>query len=188
MMRTIRDSVFETNSSSCHVCTIAGANKLKQFERGEVYCVFNSFSFGCDGTVVIPDTAFKTREEADELLKQKMFERFSSVEEFIDYVFEEYTYLQNFKEEVEKDCKFVYENFGVEVVDDAYTDKDTDEHQHLYSYFNEIIEEIFDDDIRVYNIKYNNLEETPFSNLNDFCEQGAVIEGVVSVNIAEYYC
>lgn len=187
-MRTIRFSVFETNSSSCHVCTIAGANKLKQFEKGEVYCVFNSFGFGQDGTVVIPDSAFKTSEETDKLLRQKMFERFFSVEELTNYVFEEYTYLQNYKEEIEKDCKFIYENFGVEVVDDVYTNKNTDEHQHLYSYFSEIIEEIFDDDIRVYNIKYNNLEDTPFANLDYFCEQGAIIEGPVSVNIAEYYC
>lgn len=39
-MKTIRDSVFETNSSSCHVVTILTAYEKEQFKRGELLAYF----------------------------------------------------------------------------------------------------------------------------------------------------
>lgn len=39
-MRTIRNSVFETNSSSCHVVTVLSEYEMEQLKNGEVLLLF----------------------------------------------------------------------------------------------------------------------------------------------------
>ena len=40
-MRTIRNSVFETNSSSCHVVTVLSDYEMEQLKNGEVLLLFS---------------------------------------------------------------------------------------------------------------------------------------------------
>ena len=40
-MRTIRNSVFETNSSSCHVVTVLSDYEIEQLKNGEVLLLFS---------------------------------------------------------------------------------------------------------------------------------------------------
>lgn len=40
-MRTIRNSVFETNSSSCHVITVLADYEMEQLKNGEVLLLFS---------------------------------------------------------------------------------------------------------------------------------------------------
>lgn len=97
-MKTIRCNTFETNSSSAHVATICGKDKLEAYKAHKVMCVFD-FCYCSDGdgeVNVVPDSAFVSFEKAIEDLK-KWYENPEKRETFSrdQYVEETKTLLEN---------------------------------------------------------------------------------------------
>jgi hypothetical protein len=58
-MRTIRNSVFETNSSSCHVITVLSDYEMEQLKNGEVLLRFEKRQNEKVITQIIPEFRFE---------------------------------------------------------------------------------------------------------------------------------
>ena len=100
-MKTIRENVFETNSSSCHCVTIAGTNMLEKYKNNEIVCVHN-FGLSEYETIaeVVPDSDFITIEELTNRIKGKLktINVFSCYEKELNYL------TKNISEQLVIDC------------------------------------------------------------------------------------
>ena len=65
-MRTIRNSVFETNSSSCHVVTVLSDYEMEQLKNGEVLLRFAKRQNAKVITQIIPESSFKYELEQED--------------------------------------------------------------------------------------------------------------------------
>ena len=65
-MRTIRNSVFETNSSSCHVVTVLADYEMEQLKNGEVLLRFAKRQNAKVITQIIPESSFKYELEQED--------------------------------------------------------------------------------------------------------------------------
>ena len=65
-MRTIRNSVFETNSSSCHVVTVLSDYEMEQLKNGEVLLRFAKRQNAKVITQIIPESSFEYELEQED--------------------------------------------------------------------------------------------------------------------------
>ena len=79
-MRTIRNSVFETNSSSCHVLTVADQNEYDLIKNGQA--VIHVPRYSNDDSDVY-DSVVLTKDKYLELVKSK-FSEFETKREFFE--------------------------------------------------------------------------------------------------------
>ena len=79
-MRTIRNSVFETNSSSCHVLTVADQNEYDLIKNGQAVIYVPHYS--SDDSEVY-DSVVLTKDKYLELVKSK-FSEFETKREFFE--------------------------------------------------------------------------------------------------------
>ena len=79
-MKTIRNGVFETNSSSCHVLTVADQNEYDLIKNGQA--VIHVPSYSSDDSDVY-DSVVLTKDKYLELVKSK-FSEFETKREFFE--------------------------------------------------------------------------------------------------------
>jgi hypothetical protein len=79
-MKTIRNGVFETNSSSCHVLTVADQNEYDLIKNGQA--VIHVPSYSCDDSDVY-ESVVLTKDKYLELVKSQ-FSEFETKREFFE--------------------------------------------------------------------------------------------------------
>lgn len=87
MKRQIRNSVFETNSSSVHSITICTQNEFNDWRDGKVYR--NNGWWGSSNSN-LKDKCFLTRDEAMELIKTKSWYKPIKEDDDVDEVLKGY--------------------------------------------------------------------------------------------------
>lgn len=155
-MKTIRSSVFETNSSSCHAVTITGENTQKAFLTGELYCLYN-FDGICDdaGTLefLVPDYCYLTKDQLRERLQDEM-SKFKDLSDFKSQLYKEQTWREDYSSEYDDLCiSFFFKHYCVDFVDLIEMDLLNSD------CFDGIVDFVFGR--KLWHIKYNSSESCP---------------------------
>lgn len=167
-MRTIRQCVFETNSSSCHSITICGEAKLEEYKKGLVACI-HKFRFDSDEDyckTIVPDNAFWT-----------IPEMVSHIKENLDKV----EISEGYQEELNYISKNLSEDGILNVLTDPYGETDDVEHYEIIY----VMEKFFDGK-SIYYGTYG--DQNPFNSLEDKTESYDGIEGPITSVESEINC
>ena len=108
MIRQIRRSVFETNSSSTHSLTMMMKSDYKRWEDENLY-LFHGCTYGWDFNKPVNNTLY-TREEAIEFIKNSRYYDGSSNDEIDDVYLREFDFI-SFDDEGNEYLESFYEEF-----------------------------------------------------------------------------
>ncbi len=98
-MKTVRKSTFETNSSSCHVLTVADQNDYDMIKEGKALIYVPRYSSDCDS---VYDSEILTKEKYLEYSKAKFNERFDEFKGYFDEAWDIFFTDCDYEEELDR--------------------------------------------------------------------------------------